>query len=120
MDPFVHSGIGFHRFQSVLFILTCWKGFMPVVFDLRPSEKVTILWDKPRGIRIMPLALCQRYLYLDGQWYSFGPRNNVPRIGRVLMARGRDATDVALTTTFGMSKLKIFNIGTIEYRVPNV
>jgi transglutaminase-like putative cysteine protease len=59
-------------------------------------------------------------VYLDGQWYSFDPRNNVPRIGRVLMARGRDATDVALTTTFGTSKLKIFNIGTIEYRMPNV
>ena len=59
-------------------------------------------------------------VYLEGQWYSFDPRNNVPRIGRVLMARGRDATDVALTTTFGMSKLKIFNIGTIEYRTPNV
>jgi len=59
-------------------------------------------------------------VYLDGQWYSFDPRNNVPRIGRVLMARGRDATDVALTTTFGMSTLKTFNIGTIEYRMPNV
>ncbi len=59
-------------------------------------------------------------VYLDGQWYSFDPRNNVPRIGRVLMARGRDATDVALTTTFGMSKLKKFNIGTIEYRMPTI
>jgi len=59
-------------------------------------------------------------VYLDGQWYSFDPRNNVPRMGRVLMARGRDATDVALTTTFGMSKLKIFNVGTIEYQIPNV
>ncbi len=62
MEPFVHSGIGFHRFQSVLFVLTGWKRFMPVEFDLHPSAKVTILWDKPRGIQIMPLALCQWYL----------------------------------------------------------
>ncbi len=35
--------------------------------------------------------------YIGGQWYTFDPRNNVPRIGRVLMARGRDATDVAIS-----------------------
>jgi transglutaminase-like putative cysteine protease len=39
--------------------------------------------------------------YLGGQWYTFDARNNVPRIGRVLLARGRDAADVAITTTFG-------------------
>ena len=63
MEPFVHSGIGFHRFQSVLFVLTGWKRFMPVEFDLHPSAKVTILWDKPRGIQIMPLALCAGNLF---------------------------------------------------------
>jgi len=51
-------------------------------------------------------------VYLGGQWYIFDPRNNEPRIGRVLMARGRDATDVALTTTFGASTLKQFRVGT--------
>ena len=45
--------------------------------------------------------------YLGGQWYAFDARNNVPRIGRVLMARGRDAADVALTTTFGENTLRI-------------
>ncbi len=39
--------------------------------------------------------------YLGGRWYTFDPRNLVPRIGRVLIARGRDASDVALATTFG-------------------
>lgn len=52
--------------------------------------------------------------YLDGQWYTFDPRNNEPRIGRILMARGRDATDVALTTTFGPNLLKGFKVVTDE------
>jgi transglutaminase-like putative cysteine protease len=46
--------------------------------------------------------------YLDGQWYTFDPRNNVPRIGRILIARGRDAADVALNTTFGPNTLDSF------------
>lgn len=52
--------------------------------------------------------------YLDGQWYTFDARNNTPRIGRVLMARGRDAADVAITTTFGVSTLKSFQVITDE------
>src|SRR5271154_5580677 len=46
--------------------------------------------------------------FLGGQWYSFDARNNTPRIGRVLMARGRDAADVAMTTTFGINQLQSF------------
>jgi transglutaminase-like putative cysteine protease len=46
--------------------------------------------------------------YLDGQWYTFDPRNNTPRIGRVIMARGRDAADVALASTFGTNYLNRF------------
>ncbi len=51
-------------------------------------------------------------VFLGGQWYSFDARNNTPRIGRVLMARGRDAADVAITTTFGASQLQLFKVGT--------
>lgn len=51
-------------------------------------------------------------VFLGGQWYSFDARNNMPRIGRVLMARGRDAADVAITTTFGASQLQLFKVGT--------
>ena len=40
-------------------------------------------------------------VYLGGRWYTFDARHNTPRIGRILMARGRDATDVALVTSFG-------------------
>jgi transglutaminase-like putative cysteine protease len=46
--------------------------------------------------------------FLGGRWYTFDPRNFVPRIGRVLIARGRDASDVAIATTFGPNVLKSF------------
>ncbi len=49
-------------------------------------------------------------VYLDGEWHTFDARNNIPRIGRILMARGRDATDVALTTSFGPAPLHIFEV----------
>jgi transglutaminase-like putative cysteine protease len=52
--------------------------------------------------------------YLDGVWYTFDPRNNQRRIGRILMARGRDAADVAITTTFGPNVLKSFQVWTDE------
>jgi hypothetical protein len=52
--------------------------------------------------------------FLGGQWYTFDARNNVPRIGRVLMARGRDAADVAITTTFGVNQLQSFQVVTHE------
>jgi transglutaminase-like putative cysteine protease len=52
--------------------------------------------------------------YLDDGWYTFDPRNNAPRIGRILIARGRDAADVALTTSFGPSTLESFKVWTDE------
>lgn len=52
--------------------------------------------------------------FLDGRWYTFDPRNNVPRVGRVLLARGRDAADVAMTTTFGPNTLESFRVWTEE------
>jgi transglutaminase-like putative cysteine protease len=52
--------------------------------------------------------------FLGGAWWAFDPRNNVPRIGRILMARGRDAADAALTTTFGVNRLESFNVWTHE------
>ena len=49
-------------------------------------------------------------VYLGGRWYTFDARNNRPRIGRLLMARGRDATDVAISTSFGPTILAGFNV----------
>jgi len=54
--------------------------------------------------------------FLDGHWYTFDPRNNTPRIGRVLIARGRDAGDVAISTTFGPNTLTSFRVWTDELR----
>lgn len=55
--------------------------------------------------------------YLDDRWWTFDARHNTPRIGRVLMAVGRDATDVAITTSFGSAQLLQFQVVTDE--VPN-
>ena len=49
-----------------------------------------------------------------GRWYTFDARHNTPRIGRILMARGRDATDVALVTSFGPAWLSLFEVTTHE------
>jgi transglutaminase-like putative cysteine protease len=56
-------------------------------------------------------------VYLGGQWYTFDARNNRRRIGRILMARGRDATDVAISTSFGSSRLAAFKVFTDEVPV---
>jgi transglutaminase-like putative cysteine protease len=52
--------------------------------------------------------------FLDNRWWTFDARNNKPRIGRVLMATGRDAADVAITTSFGTAWLKNFTVVTDE------
>jgi transglutaminase-like putative cysteine protease len=53
-------------------------------------------------------------VYLGDRWYTFDARHNKPRIGRVLMARGRDATDVAILTSFGQCTLSSFKVVTEE------
>jgi len=53
-------------------------------------------------------------VYLGGQWHAFDARHNKPRIGRILMATGRDATDAALTTAFGQAILSRFEVHTDE------
>jgi transglutaminase-like putative cysteine protease len=52
--------------------------------------------------------------YLGDAWYTFDPRNLVPRIGRILIARGRDASDVAISTSFGANTLESFKVWTDE------
>ena len=52
--------------------------------------------------------------YLGGRWYTFDARHNIPRVGRVVMARGRDAVDVAFTTSFGPTNLERFMVSTYE------
>ena len=52
--------------------------------------------------------------YLGGEWRTFDPRNNTPRVGRILIGRGRDAADVAIATTFGPNTLTSFRVFTEE------
>lgn len=52
--------------------------------------------------------------YIGDRWYTFDARHNAPRIGRILIARGRDATDVAITTSFGPHTLAAFEVVTDE------
>jgi transglutaminase-like putative cysteine protease len=49
-------------------------------------------------------------VYLDGHWHTFDARNNTPRVGRVVVGRGRDAVDVALITSFGPLTLTGFQV----------
>jgi transglutaminase-like putative cysteine protease len=53
-------------------------------------------------------------VYLDGRWYTFDARHNHPRIGRIVIARGRDAADVAISTGFGFTQLSRFSVITDE------
>jgi transglutaminase-like putative cysteine protease len=53
-------------------------------------------------------------VYLGGAWHAMDARHNKPRIGRILMARGRDATDTAISTAFGVSNLVEFTVITEE------
>jgi transglutaminase-like putative cysteine protease len=59
-------------------------------------------------------------VYLGGAWHTFDARNNVPRIGRILIGRGRDAADVAIATTFGPNKLEGFKVWTDEVGAPGL
>jgi len=57
-------------------------------------------------------------VYLDDRWWAFDARNNVPRLGRILMATGRDASDVALTTSFGQADLwSFFVVSEVEKKL---
>ncbi|MBC7584716.1 MAG: transglutaminase family protein [Tardiphaga sp.] len=55
-------------------------------------------------------------VFLDGRWYTFDARHNHPRIGRVVIARGRDAADVAISTAFGAAPLARFTVITDEVK----
>lgn len=54
--------------------------------------------------------------YLGGRWHMFDPRNNQPRIGRILIAQGRDAADVPLSNAFGPNTLTGFHVWADEIK----
>ncbi len=54
----------------------------------------------------LPMDFCSWFeAFLDGRWWTFDPRNNAPRMGRVVIGYGRDAVDVAMATTYGAATL---------------
>jgi transglutaminase-like putative cysteine protease len=57
-------------------------------------------------------------VFLDDRWYAFDARHNKPRIGRIVVARGRDATDVPLMNSFGPHTLKTFKVWADETQIP--
>lgn len=59
----------------------------------------------------LPMDFCSWFeVWLDGRWWTFDPRNNEPRIGRVIIARGRDALDAAMVTTWGAAELQVMTV----------
>jgi transglutaminase-like putative cysteine protease len=64
---------------------------------------------------VMPMDFSAWFeVWLEGRWWTFDARNNMPRLARVLMATGLDAADVALTTSFGRADLAYFFVKTVE------
>jgi transglutaminase-like putative cysteine protease len=55
-------------------------------------------------------------VFLDGRWFTFDARHNHPCIGRVVIARGRDAADVAISTAFGPAQLAHFKVITDQIK----
>jgi transglutaminase-like putative cysteine protease len=127
---YVHNRITFD-YQSARSTRTAWETYNERSGVCRDFAHLAIAFCRCMNI---PARYCTGYLgdagtlppygvpdlaawmevYLGGEWYSFDPRNNVPRIGRVLIARGRDAADVAIATTFGPNTLESFKIWTDE------
>ena len=127
---FVHNHIVFD-YQKARPTRTAWEAFNERVGVCRDYAHLAIALCRCMNI---PARYCTGYLgdmgtlppyglmdfaawievYLGGAWHTFDPRNNVPRIGRVLIARGRDATDVAIATTFGPYTLEGFKVWTDE------
>ena len=64
-----------------------------------------------------PMDFCSWFeAWLGGRWWTFDPRNNEPRVGRVVIARGRDALDAAMVTTWGTAELQVMDVWADEVR----
>jgi Transglutaminase-like enzymes, putative cysteine proteases len=127
---FVHNHLefGYHHAKNTR---TAWGGYQEQVGVCRDFAHLAITLCRCMNI---PARYCTGYLgdigippvdapmdfsawfdvYLGGEWHTFDARHNQPRIGRILMARGRDATDTALTTSFGPAVLTSFQVHTDE------
>ncbi len=131
---FVHRHIEF-SYASARSTMTAWEVFNERKGVCRDFAHLAVAFCRCMNI---PARYCTGYLgdmglpppyapmdfagwfeaYLSGTWYTFDPRNNSPRVGRVLIARGRDAADVAITTTFGANVLEGFRVWTDQVTDP--
>ena len=129
---FVHAHIGF-GYEHARPDKTAWNAYQERVGVCRDYAHLAVTLCRCMNI---PARYCTGYLgdigippvdapmdfsawfdvYIDGQWYTYDARHNRPRIGRILMARGRDATDTALTTAFGPATLTDFQVHTDEVK----
>jgi len=127
---YVHRRVTF-GYQHASVTRTAWDGFNEQRGVCRDFAHLAITLCRCLNI---PARYCTGYLgdigippvpdpmdfsawfeaYLDGHWYTFDARHNTPRIGRIVIARGRDATDVALSTAFGTAQLVRFKVVTDE------
>ena len=133
---FVHHHIefGYHHARRTR---TAWEAYNEGVGVCRDYAHLAIALCRCMNI---PARYCTGYLgdmgtpppwgtmdfagwfeaWLGDRWYTFDARNNTPRIGRVLMARGRDASDVALSSTFGPNTLEGFRVWADEVQAQPV
>ena len=123
---FVHNHIKFDYMQA-RDTRSAWEGYQEKCGVCRDFAHLAVALCRCMNI---PARYCTGYLgdiglpppyppgdfsawfevYLGGQWHTFDARHNVPRIGRVLVARGRDATDCAISTSFGRAILAQFEV----------
>jgi transglutaminase-like putative cysteine protease len=127
---FVHGHIAF-GYEHARPTMTAWQVFDEGKGVCRDYAHLAIAFCRCMNI---PARYCTGYLgdigmpppyaagdfagwfeaYIGGRWYTFDARNNIPRIGRVLIALGRDAADVPITQTFGPNTLVSFRVWTDE------
>lgn len=132
---YVHRHIAF-GYEHARMNRTAWEAYCDCTGVCRDYAHLAVAFCRCMNI---PARYCTGYLgdigvpasdapmdfaawfeaYLGGAWHTFDARNNVPRIGRVLIARGRDATDVAIATTFGPNILAGFTVVTEEVVGPD-
>ena len=127
---FVHQHISF-GYEHARVGRTAWEGYCDRTGVCRDFAHLAVAFCRCMNI---PARYCTGYLgdigvppddapmdfsawfeaYLGGEWHTFDARHSAPRIGRVLIARGRDAADVAISTTFGPNTLAGFTVMTEE------
>ncbi|KMS51687.1 transglutaminase [Novosphingobium barchaimii LL02] len=127
---FVHNHLTY-GYQYARATRTAWEAYSEGVGVCRDFAHLAVALCRCMNI---PARYCSGYLgdigippvdvamdfhawfevYLGGEWHSFDARHRVPRIGRILMACGRDAADTALTTAFGSVRLASFLVHTDE------